>query len=122
VGAPDGGPGLPGVGWSSRHGDLRIPHFLGLHGLQVIPILYLLGGRRRRLSGLDSTRYAFLVSASYLALVGIVTWQALRGQSLVHPDGPTELALAIWCLATGIGLLIPHWRPNVYRSSAIGVH
>lgn len=75
VGAPDGGPGLPVLGWSSRHGDLRIPHFFGLHGLQIIPLFAWLMGRRRTPAGI------FVFAGGYLALIALLTWQALAG----HP-------------------------------------
>ncbi len=104
VGAPDGGPGLPGVGWSTEHGDLRIPHFLGMHGVQLIPLFVWLFARRR-------VSTVFIASASYLALVAILLWQALKGESIVAPDGTTLAVLAVWIAATGVALLAASRRP-----------
>jgi hypothetical protein len=98
VGAPDGGPGLPGVGWSTEHGDLRIPHFLGMHGVQLIPLFTWLFARRR-------VSTVFIGAASYMVLVAILTWQALKGESIVAPDGVTLAVLAAWMAATAVAIL-----------------
>jgi hypothetical protein len=96
VGAPDGGAGIPGIGWSTEHGDLRIPHFFGLHGVQVIPFLawFLLLHRRR------ATALVFTASTSYLGFVLVLTSQALRGESIVQPGPATLSLLGVWLIAT----------------------
>jgi hypothetical protein len=99
VGAPDGGPGLTGVGWSREHGDLRVPHFLGLHALQLLP-LFVLVAARRRLPEPTRVRLTFVIAASYFSLFAILLWQALRAQSFVQPDGLTLGALTAWAIAT----------------------
>jgi hypothetical protein len=101
VGAPDGGPGLPGVRWSTEHGDLRVPHFFGLHGIQVIAFFGWLISRRRR-----DARLVMAAAASYLGLIAILMWQALRGQSIIEPDSATAAAMGVWLAATAIGFSI----------------
>ena len=103
VGAPDGGAGLPAVGWSSQHGDLRIPHFFGMHAFQIVPALGWLLTRRRRGRHVE---IVFATAASYLALLTILMWQALRGQSLIHPDAATLLALGVWFASTALAFLL----------------
>ena len=95
VGVADGGPGLPLLGWSTTGGDLRVAHFFGLHGLQVLPLLgWLLTRRRAQQRLTEGQRYALLWTAgiSYLGLVGLLTWQALRGQPLLMLDATTAWA------------------------------
>jgi hypothetical protein len=97
VGAPDGGQGLPAVEWSAHHGDLRIPHFFGLHALQIIPFCAWLIVRRRTAM---ATRAVFVLAGSYMVFIAILTWQALRGQSIAEPDAATLIAFALWLTAT----------------------
>ncbi len=111
VGAPDGGPGLPGTGWSVEHGDLRVAHFLGLHALQVLALLALLLGRRR-VNDRARARLIVVAGASYLLLFGLMLWQALRGQSFVTPDGTMLAALAIWTAATACAAWMAATRPR----------
>ncbi len=103
VGAPDGGPGIAGVGWSKQHGDLRIPHFLGLHAIQVIPLLAWWRRRNR------TNRFVFAVAGSYFALFLILLWQAWRGESITAPTSETLFALGAWFVAT-IAALLPFQR------------
>jgi hypothetical protein len=116
VGAPDGGPGLPGTGWSVEHGDLRVPHFIGLHALQVLPVIALLLWWRR----IDDARRARLMvvaGSSYATIFLILIWQALRGQALINPDALTLGALALWAAFTA-GLAVWPFRPRAARSDA----
>jgi hypothetical protein len=99
VGAPDGGPGLPGANWSREHGDLRVPHFLGLHAMQLLPIAALLFARRRWRE-IRRVRIVWAISASYVSLFALLLWQALRGQSVIAPDGATLTGLALWAAMT----------------------
>lgn len=106
VGVPDGGPGLPFVGWSTVGGDLRVGHFVGLHALQVLPLVAALVAR----AGLHEAarvRAVVSVAAGYLGLVLLLTWQALRAQPLLAPDALTVLGLAVIVLGTAAGVLTP---------------
>jgi hypothetical protein len=114
VGVPDGGPGLPFVGWSTTGGDLRIGHFVGMHALQLLPLvaagLAALG--RERLDETARVRTVQVAAAAYAGLVVLVTWQALRAQPLLAPDALTLAALAVVVGGTALALV------TVLRSAA----
>jgi hypothetical protein len=117
VGLPDGGPGLPLLGWSTVAGDLRIPHFVGMHAMQVIPIIALVLelGSRRVLALRDSgTRLRILVviAVLYLGVIAVLTIQALSGESIVHPDAVilTVSAVLFLAAAVAIGAIVARGR------------
>jgi hypothetical protein len=104
VGAPDGGPGLPLTGWSADHGDLRVAHFLGMHGLQMLPLLAWWMERRRFAA--DQVRLVFVAAASYLALFGLILWQAFRGQSIAQPDSLSLAGFTAWLVLTAVAVVV----------------
>lgn len=87
-GAEDGGPGLPLVGWSTVAGDVRVAHFIGLHGLQVLPLLGLAIDRflKYRLATGRRMGLLFIGGTAYLGVVAITFQQALRGYSIISFD------------------------------------
>ncbi|GAA3887497.1 hypothetical protein GCM10022243_60360 [Saccharothrix violaceirubra] len=117
VGTSDGSPGMPLTHWSTVGGDLRVPHFFGIHALQVVPAVALAPawfarrtgrlatGRTSRLaSETTRTRLTVVAALSYAGVFVLVLWQALRGQPLVHPDTTTLVAAGALAAVTGIGI------------------
>jgi hypothetical protein len=101
VGVADGGPGVPFVGWSTVGGDLRVGHFVGIHALQVLPLLAA-ALAATRLDAAARRGLVVVAGLGYLGLVALATWQALRGQPVLAPDALTLAVLGALVLAVGL--------------------
>ena len=129
------------VGWSTTGGDLRIGHFVGLHAMQVLPLvalgLLLLAPRVLALRSEGTrTRLVVIAAAAWTGLVLLLTVQALRAHATqVDPDGswfacPLEVQQKVWptedyeLARSVLGVRLPEddlfagVREHVERSSA----
>ena len=79
IGIEDGGPGLPLVNWSTIAGDLRVAHFFGLHGLQIIPILALLISNKSKTSARNQIIIITVFGIAYALCIGYTFYQAKQG-------------------------------------------
>jgi hypothetical protein len=103
VGGTDGGPGIPVTGWSSEHGDVRVPHFIGLHAIQALALIAV-GLRWWRRPEAVRVRVLLTATASYVSLFLLLLWQAVRGRSVMAADAFAPLA--IWA---AVSVLILGW-------------
>lgn len=104
VGVPDGGPGLPVTRWSTEGGDLRVAHFLGLHALQILPLVGIGLGRRFRPA--RAARLVWTAAWTYAGLTAVALVQALRGQPLSSPDTVTLSLVGVVAAVTAVGLTL----------------
>ena len=82
-----------------------MPHFVGMHALQALPLLaWLLSLPRLGLDERTRSRLVTTGAAGYLGLVGLLLWQALRGQPLLAPDLVTLVTLGVLLAGTTGGL------------------
>ncbi|WP_405145059.1 hypothetical protein OG589_44730 [Sphaerisporangium sp. NBC_01403] len=114
VGVPDGGPGLPVVGWSTSGGDLRVAHFLGIHALQAIPLLAVaLGALALRTAWLRPERVRVrlvrIAAGTYAGVAAVAAWQALRGQPLTRPDAATLVTFVTLLEMTAAAAAVVLW-------------
>lgn len=93
VGAPDGGPGLPFVNWSTQHGDLRVAHFLALHALQFFPLAGWLFARTS-LTGWAQVAGTVAFACVYATVATLLFMQAIRGRPLLGDATRTTALLA----------------------------
>lgn len=73
VGVPDGGEGMPITHWSTEGGDWRVVHFLGMHGIQLLPLLaYFLGKSKFVTSGTIKHSVIWVIGLMYLVYIGYI--------------------------------------------------
>ncbi len=95
VGVKDGGPGIPILYLSTQGGDIRLPHLLGIHAVQALPLLsWLITSTLLHVKQRTQAALMWIASFTYAMLMFLFTWQALRAQPITSPDALTLAALA----------------------------
>ncbi|MEM8509747.1 MAG: hypothetical protein AAF717_18080 [Bacteroidota bacterium] len=84
VGIADGAEGIPVLNWSTIAGDLRIAHFFGLHGIQIIPLFALGLTKRMNTSKMGKNIVVIVFGVVYASWIAFTFYQAKQGMPLVR--------------------------------------
>jgi hypothetical protein len=83
VSVADGGEGLPILNWSTVAGDLRVAHFLGLHGIQIIPLFAWILAKKWNTTTRNKVIAVLLFGLLFSACIAYVFYQAKQGSPLI---------------------------------------
>lgn len=83
VGVADGGAGLPLVNWSTVAGDLRVAHFFGLHGIQIIPLFAFVLSKKWNAVNSKHIIAVTIFALLYASWIGYTFYQAKQGMPLI---------------------------------------
>lgn len=110
---------MPVTGWSLESGDLRVPHFLGMHAIQILMLMAFLMRRLGVPMGAESTRRRMALLGGLWGVVWCgALGQALTGRSVVDPGG---FGWLLWGSAGGVLVCIGSMLPLGVQRKEVGV-
>ncbi|MFD2767138.1 hypothetical protein [Micromonospora eburnea] len=128
IGDPDGS-GMFLTNWSTTGGDLRVPHFVGLHAIQVLLLITAILGVLATSHGWlrDERVRARLVGIAGLAYTGVfaaLAWQAKRGIPVTRLDRQTLVAftgVAVFTLVAAAAVVLAARRRSASPTGNLAV-
>lgn len=81
-GSGDPGKGILFFGWSTKLGDMRVPHFFGMHVMQIF--VFLAAYLSRKVDTLQNRTLVRFTGILFLSMNAIMVIQTFNGESVFH--------------------------------------